>query len=1288
MRIEREEKRHLKKLFVGILVMALLVTMLPYDGAGRFVAKAEDTTLTSELQNLDEFKDATVVLIEAMDADTLLKTYPELATFYPKEDYPLGVTGDELFAYLITQVSEDNKMILKLTDDIDLSTIEAKYEEFSTSSIGIDMGEYNLVIPDFSMINNTVDCYYYGNGGAIFSYYDDMGNPGEMNCWLYPDNGGLYFMGDIDLSNVIFSVYQGASLVINDLDLSISESENITKRYYKEGSISYRNEVFYDASGEYEKITRYYEYLGEDNFYGVDSSGNITTEVYFDIDNYYDSSECEEIVFEEDVIPEDVPILYNDTLYAHSNAENELRGNHDYGVHHIVNGTELVIDIAESSDYVRCTEVSTEVDTGTGTETTTEMMGVVVIDAHFARYVEENDGYTKITYAEGSIPQSFVSYNDAKTYDVDLIQLNDEGEASISESGSPYNLEFNFEIESGRDLDIINKTTFAVTATNDVPVWVPWDGIMELGEEVPEGSNESKVIDSYEEGALRDEETDMSYIKAGSKITLEPVKQGDTETYIYNMSWGQYVLPNSKYFEYCTDGTVIVTVPSFGITGSLLVYVAPLPDIVSANDVDNQMIIIANEEVNHPLYEETEDVDGDGTTDTVIKWFGAPFEMQGAYVEVSAEDGTITEKNQLVVCEMEEVATNDDGWSSPTTLISDEGRVTKTFYVMDVSLVADKDNYDNDEDYTELIPSDNYGARGVVTYTYVLDTTSPIITGITAEDAKGNALKLNGGWVAAGEPEIEPQVVWTNQPSVTVTATADTGNKGLALSDTAYQFETDKWQKDASYTYSNEGVNYIDILVRDLFDETTGRGGAGKWKSSVGIDTTAPTLLFTDAKNPTQSALKSDSTYEGNLHVVGDDANGSGFASINLEKKDGENWVAANELLVKTETGYYIAPTTQNDVYRIVITDAVGNTATYENVTVAGYTQDVALAVGSMTATYGNELSIPVTITNTSENTLQISVLALREDATDRVFDKEIGTVKEIAAGESFTANVKIPKGVDAGNYDAMLDIQYTNAGGSLETNIAKVYSYQIQATIAKAKGIGSVNVEDFYYGETKNPVVESSTNGIENVTLSYKEVDKDDSLYVKIPPKAVGTYNVKAVFPATTNYEELVVQSTFTISRMKADANMYTIDTKADASGVYKEDVVVKGLNGNVLCTSEDGTFAEKLTISESVENYVFYVKTSTGAITEKVELGKIVIDKSVQEDTEQPEDTEEPDDSQEPEKNDPIDVTEGKVRLEKGKAYTFGKGSWSVKGDNTSYAGGITFYVPKSGNYEFSQE
>ena len=52
------------------------------------------------------------------------------------------------------------------------------------------------------------------------------------------------------------------------------------------------------------------------------------------------------------------------------------------------------------------------------------------------------------------------------------------------------------------------------------------------------------------------------------------------------------------------------------------------------------------------------------------------------------------------------------------------------------------------------------------------------------------------------------------------------------------------------------------------------------------------------------------------------------------------------------------------------------------------------------------------------------------------------------------------------------------------------------------------------------------------------------------------------------------------------------------------------------------------------------------------------------------------------------PVKVIAGKTHLDSGEAYELGSGTWKVSGDSTNYTGGIVFYVPASGDYEFTQQ
>ena len=146
--------------------------------------------------------------------------------------------------------------------------------------------------------------------------------------------------------------------------------------------------------------------------------------------------------------------------------------------------------------------------------------------------------------------------------------------------------------------------------------------------------------------------------------------------------------------------------------------------------------------------------------------------------------------------------------------------------------------------------------------------------------------------------------------------------------------------------------------------------------------------------------------------------------------------------------------------------------------------------------------------------------------------------------------------------------------------------SNAINVTIAKAAGTASVSMDDWAYGETaKEPVPTSATNGTENVTYQYKVKDANDSTYSNEVPTAVGSYTVKATFPATDNYEEATATDDFTIAKATP-----TISISADKTspirggGIVELTVNVNPADSTVTVTQSDnlGTASKALTLTD----------------------------------------------------------------------------------------------------------
>ena len=146
--------------------------------------------------------------------------------------------------------------------------------------------------------------------------------------------------------------------------------------------------------------------------------------------------------------------------------------------------------------------------------------------------------------------------------------------------------------------------------------------------------------------------------------------------------------------------------------------------------------------------------------------------------------------------------------------------------------------------------------------------------------------------------------------------------------------------------------------------------------------------------------------------------------------------------------------------------------------------------------------------------------------------------------------------------------------------------SNAINVTITKANGTASVSMEGWTYGETaKKPVPTSETNGTNGVTYQYKVKNADNSTYNATVPTNVGSYTVKATFPATENYEEATATTNFTIAQATPTVSITAEPASLVGGGTVKLTVttdapaeVVPACEGVTVTKTGDGTFSALL--------------------------------------------------------------------------------------------------------------
>lgn len=180
--------------------------------------------------------------------------------------------------------------------------------------------------------------------------------------------------------------------------------------------------------------------------------------------------------------------------------------------------------------------------------------------------------------------------------------------------------------------------------------------------------------------------------------------------------------------------------------------------------------------------------------------------------------------------------------------------------------------------------------------------------------------------------------------------------------------------------------------------------------------------------------------------------------------------------------------------------------------------------------------------------------------------------------------------------------------------------SNAINVTITKANGTASVSMEGWTYGETaKKPVPTSETNGTDRVTYQYKVKDADDRTYSATVPTNVGSYTVKATFPATDNYKEVTATADFVIAQATHHSSgssssnpTYSVTTpsKSENGGVaVSSKNARKGDTVTVTVTPDAGYQLDKLTVTDKNGNVLKLTDKGDGKYSFTMPDGKVEI-------------------------------------------------------------------------------
>ena len=860
MKIDREEKRSLKRLLVGILVTALVVTMIPFHGVSKIIAKAEEIVVPTA-------DTALVITLNETEA-------PEVQISNAISKYDPAVAPDGI--------------VINIPFDVDFSALEVN-GDYAPEKVYFVLSD-GATLYDCTRINNFFfdglaalpdqSVFIVGDGRLSAQTMQEASYGEWMTEWWLNEYTYLTIDSQVDTSYVRFSIPAGSVLSLLEKNRVIDNTLGIDEEYYyynvQQGCVRFTNgETYVEEIGSDMIVDGVFDI----NSFNMEfAGGDMPVKMFY-------------TQYAIDTFPEDAQILYyNNAFNAYYNMpQEEFIVDEQYGIYSVSDdGKEMTI-YALYGNYNLCSFGGI-------------YSGLIEIYGNFE--IENDDGTsvycTEVNFADGAIRDNYTVYfgNTEMTESFHAVKI-----YQVSNNPLPTNCNFNMDLASVEnktketlenpdptDPDpfyIFNRTATAVTLQNneDISLYV---------------SNDVVKINNATVGTL-DTQWEVGgdsayYVKAGDKLTLIPeedytiydVQLGYGFGTDYDYAYGRRApMENARFY---SNRTVEITVPNFA--WSLEAIAEPM-EAISASDVTIQP--------SSSLYDES----------SGIYWHSEEFEISKSNHDVA-------------------LATTESGKDFSASIKEGiEGYNQTRYYIIDRTVEIDSQDIDRDGDITDYIPSRSYGRITYLDYNYAADFATPVISQVTATDEAGNTLTLKGGWQAE-----TAETVWTNQPSVTVIAIAEAGN-GLPVAE--YKFGSAEWQSGKNYTISGEGKYDLEIHARDEFDiklEAAGKEGreeAGVWKTSIGIDTTAPTMEYTDANTVSQTILKSNTDYTGTLNLFFIDE-ASGFGSITLYEKAGEEWVENNERLIKTEDGFSIEPAETDMTYRIKITDAAGNETIYDTI--------------------------------------------------------------------------------------------------------------------------------------------------------------------------------------------------------------------------------------------------------------------------------------------------------------------------------------------------------------------
>lgn len=203
----------------------------------------------------------------------------------------------------------------------------------------------------------------------------------------------------------------------------------------------------------------------------------------------------------------------------------------------------------------------------------------------------------------------------------------------------------------------------------------------------------------------------------------------------------------------------------------------------------------------------------------------------------------------------------------------------------------------------------------------------------------------------------------------------------------------------------------------------------------------------------------------------------------------------------------------------------------------AAYTTEKPTAVGDYTAL----VTLPATYEyGAYSQTYSFSIMNLEDGHAEiTVADILVGETLNLQYSSTTNATTPIVEYKLVNDDDSAYSTTVPTVAGNYNARVTFPATVSHAAAVATTsfqihylQGAGSISVADVYVGTEISPVYASDKNGITDIVIEYRLVG--DTEYTTEKPTAVGTYEVKATFPATEIYDTFVATDTFEIKDLE----------------------------------------------------------------------------------------------------------------------------------------------------------